>query len=417
MRSVPARNLSSLPMRCAAALAGMALLAAAGMAGETAKEGGVSSPTGGYTRIALDDAKINLAPYVWKRSGAGPTARAEATMPGAYVKAAFRGSTAVRLLVDGAANSGCPAASMPVVEYSVDGGAFKAVQLARTGAVYPLPLAEGLSGNAAHRFELYFRAAGLGPDRWGSSAVHLRIAGIELDSHASLLPCPLRPKKAIGFGDSITEGVCVEGLCPYYSNLLMNNARVTWFPIVCAALDCEYGQLGSGGQGVVKPMSLPPLPQSWDRYDAAASRLTGGLLLPEPDYVFCCMGTNDFQGEGPNRKQLDIAAAYNGWLAALRKSCPHAMFFCVTPPFGWHAKEIAAAVAARNRQADQKVYLIDTAPLKGGFDERGGASQLAPDGCHPSVYGNALLGALTAAEAQKILSVPLAHAADTSPKR
>jgi len=81
---------------------------------------------------------------------------------------------------------------------------------------------------------------------------------------------------------------------------------------------------------MLKPMALPPLPQSWDRYDAATSRLTDGLLLPEPDYVFCCMGTNDFEGDGPQRRQMDITAAYTNWLKSVRKACPKTRVFCVT---------------------------------------------------------------------------------------
>jgi hypothetical protein len=55
----------------------------------------------------------------------------------------------------------------------------------------------------------------------------------------------------------------------------------TWFPLVCGGLNCEYGQLGTGGQGMVRPIEIPPLPQTWDRFDATTSRLTDGLLLPE----------------------------------------------------------------------------------------------------------------------------------------
>ncbi len=63
------------------------------------------------TVIGIDDARIALAPYVWKRTGSGDTARAEATMPGAYLKLDFVGSTAVGLLVDGTANDGCAASA------------------------------------------------------------------------------------------------------------------------------------------------------------------------------------------------------------------------------------------------------------------------------------------------------------------
>ena len=76
---------------------------------------------------------------------------------------------------------------------------------------------------------------------------------------------------------------------------------------------------------MLKPMALPPLPQSWDRYDAATSRLTEGRLVPEPDYVFCCMGTNDFQGEGPQRKQLDLrppmSVGSSGWTRRVPRGC------------------------------------------------------------------------------------------------
>ena len=349
-----------------------------------------------WTLAAIGDPDIHFAPYVWKRIGIGKAARAEAAMPGAYVQLAFQGCTAIRMLIDAKANDGCPTAAMPVVDYSLDRGAFKTVQLTRTDGVYPLSMGEGLDDGAAHQLEVYFRAAGLGPGRWAASTVHLRIAGFELESGGSLLPCPVKPKRAIGFGDSITEGVCAEGLCEYYSNLLMNNARVTWFPLVCRALNCEYGQLGSGGQGMVTTsMALPPLPQTWDHYDPTTSRLTFGSLVPEPDYVFCAMGTNDYRAD---QSMLPIADEYMRWLKAVREACPNARIFCVVPPLGWHAKEIAEAVAALNKAGDRGVFLIDTSPLHSFFSVKG-ATQLAPDGVHPSIFGNAVLGAMIAVEA------------------
>jgi hypothetical protein len=399
------RQVSSLSRRIAWGLAFGALCAAPRWLGGSGVAVWAATPTPAFpeqqaTQYGVDAPQVFLAPYVWKRSGSGATARAEATMPGAYLKFAFRDSDFVHLLIDGSANEGCPATAMPVVDYSVDEGPFQTVQLTQTSAVYALPLAEDLEQGGVHRIEVYFRSACLGPQRWQASTVHLRVAGIALTPGGALLDGVRRPKLAIGFGDSITEGVCNEGSCPYYSNLLMNNARTTWFPLVCAGLQCEYGQLGTGGQGMVRPIEIPPLPQTWDRYDADASRLTGGLLLPEPDYVFCAMGTNDFRTVGDRREQIDITEAYTNWLAAVRKACPRSLCFCVVPPLGWHVAEIAAAVAARHAAGDSRVFLIDTAPLKTAFHESHG-TQLAPDGVHPSVYGNALLATLIAAEAAR----------------
>ena len=101
---------------------------------------------------------------------------------------------------------------------------------------------------------------------------------------------------------------------------------------------------------------------------------------------------------------MDITMAYTQWLASVRKSCPKAIIFCITPPLGWHASEIHAAVTARERAGDQEVHLIDTAPLKAGFRAADVATSLAGDGVHPTLYGNAMLGAFIAVEAQKVIS-------------
>jgi hypothetical protein len=362
---------------------------------------GISEETRKLATIGVDDASLYWSPYVWKKAGEGEAARAEATMPGAYLKLAVRGSTTARLLVDGTANNGCPKEAMPIVDYSVDNGAFQSVRLRQTDKVYAIPLAEKLDATKEHRIDVYFRAANLGMNRWRAATGRLRLAGFAFDAGSTLRPVAIRAKRAIGFGDSIFEGVCVEKLGPYYSDLTMNNARVTWFPIVCAALGCEYGQLGTGGQGMVRPIEIPPLPQTWDHYDAATSRLTDGKLLPEPDYVFCGMGTNDHNPK--DMSLIPIGDAYLAWLVSVRKACPSAVIFCVVPPLGWHDKEIADAVAARNKAGDKRVFLIDLVSLRDGWGLKG-ATTLAYDGVHPSIYGSAMLAAVIAAEAQKILA-------------
>ena len=92
------------------------------------------------------------------------------------------------------------------------------------------------------------------------------------------------------------------------------------------------------------------------------------------------------------------------WLVAMRKACPNAVFFCIVPPLGVHLSEVQAAVQAQNQAGDHKVHLIDTAPLKQAFRTGQGSTALAYDGVHPSLYGQAMLGALIAVEAQKVIS-------------
>ena len=273
--------------------------------------------------------------------------------------------------------------------------AFQVAPLSRVDEQYTLPLAQSLDAGKPHRLEVFFRASDLLQNRWESPRAHLRIAGIALDGGGVLLPFSRRPGKAICFGDSITEGVGADGLFTSWQSLGVNNARATWFPTVCAVLDCEYGQLGSGGLGMTRTLNLPPLPQVWHRYDATTSRLTGELLLPEPDYVFCSLGTNDYE--------KDITADYTAWLTAMRRACPNARIFCIVPPLQVHRQEIAAAVASRNQAHDRRVHLIETARLATGFRVGQGATQLGHDGVHPSQFGHAMLAAVIAADVRAIL--------------
>jgi len=334
--------------------------------------------------IAMDDPHLLSAPYVWRHRGQGSGARITATMPGAYLRFTISGSTTVQLLIDGAVNAGCPADSRPVLEFSIDYGPFLVVALTEIDHVYPLTLTAGLDPAAPHRVDCYFRAADLTQQRWTSSRTHLCLAGVLLEEGGTVCPMPARPGLAIGFGDSITEGVGVDGLFTSWQHLAVNNARCTWFPIVSEALGCEYGQVGSGGQGMVVSRELPALHETWGQYDAAASRLTDGCLLPAPDYVFCNMGTNDFD--------CDITEEYTRWLHAVRAACAQARIYAIAPLLGWHSREIAHAVRERQSGGDAQVWYIDTSPFHAAYSPDH-ATRLAYDGVHPNLYGNALFAA------------------------
>jgi lysophospholipase L1-like esterase len=350
--------------------------------------------------LTCDNPKLFLSPYTWKLTGNGEAARAEATMPGAYVKAIVSGTTSLGLVIDSTDNEGYPELQMPLIEYSIDYGPFQPVRLVKIGEVYTLPITQELDPNMPHRLEIYFRATVFDGTRWASSNSHLRIAGLAVDAGAHLLDIPRRVKNAIAFGDSITEGHGVEET---------NHARGAWVAFACAALDCEYGQLGTCGQGLVQPkMAMPPLPQTWDHYDASTSRLQDGLLVPEPDYFFCAMGTNDFvTNSNPpgNYIGLDITDTYVQWLAAIRQACPNSLIFCIVPPSGVHRDEIHQVVKRRNQSGDARVFIIDLPWLAATITVKDGVTtQLAPgDGVHPMLYGQAMFGACVAVEAQKII--------------
>ena len=249
-------------------------------------------------------------------------------MPGAYLKAAFRGSTSVGLVVDGSINRGLSGrfnAGDRVLgrRRPIQGRAVHERPRRRTSFRSPADS----TPQTAHRVEVFFRASDLTQKRWESPISHLLLggnctrrrrlaAGPPAASRKLRSPSAIRSPKGWGSTAFSRRG----------RSWSVNNARETWFPIVSAALDCEYGQLGSGGLGMTRQLNLPPLPEIWDHHDPATSRLTGGLLLPEPDYVFCSLGTNDFE--------KNITADYTGWLAAVRRACPNARVFCVVPAAG-----------------------------------------------------------------------------------
>jgi hypothetical protein len=354
-----------------------------------------SASQSALTIVPCDNPDFGLAPYVWKQTGANGDARAEATFPGAYFKTIVKGSSTLGVVIDGTANNGCPVSSMPVIEYSMDDGPFTIVPLTQTGLLYTLPVINELDATASHRFEFYFRAADLGQNRWTASTAHLRIAGISIDATGLLAPYPMRLKRAIAYGDSITEGVGVDSKFTSWQILGPNNGRCTWVGLVCSALNCEYGQIGSGGQGLVTAYNVPGCVSAWDHYDSTSSRLVDGSLVPEPDYLFCAHGNND---------HVDLTSDYTAWLGTVRQACPHTRIFCVVPPAGIHRSEIAAAVNARRQTGDGRVYLIDIPWMTPLAPNLGKPSAGSYDGGHPTLYGQAVFGTGIAARVQEILS-------------
>jgi len=355
-----------------------------------------------YRREEVCAREVFRAPYVWQeRDGV-----LEACMPGAYLRFAAEGSELLGVGIDRRFNRGCPANSMPVVEYFVDGGPVGTAQIPPPEPdapdEYPLILAEGLDPAVPHTAEFHFRAANLMLDRWSDQKTHLRIGGVLIGEKARLRNAPRRSRLAIGFGDSITEGVGAVKRFSGWDDLSANRAPGSWFPLACSVLDCEYGQLGTGGQGVVRDSpAMPALRHTWSRYSEQASRLNGGLLLPEPDYFFCAMGTNDFKTD--ISEPLDIEAEAGEWLRAVRRACPRAWIFWLVPPLGMHDGEIGRAVEALRAAGDDRVFRIDTASLRAGFDRRAKPSRYADDGIHPNGDGAARLGALTAAAVRAML--------------
>ena len=353
----------------------------------------------GQRRWSPTAAEVLWSPYTWKQepTANGATA-AEACMPGAYLRLRVRGTTRLGLSIDAGALLGSPSGTTPIIEYALDDGPYATARLSDAGDVCDVLLAEGLAPHDEHELHLVFRAGTL-HERWHSCRPRLRITGFLTDAQGQLLAVARRARHIIGWGDSITEGVGVDALFTGWNDLLPNHARGTWLPVVAQVLDAEYGQLGTGGQSLSAaiPGGLPPLGATWSVYDASqASRLAADRLSPQPDAIFCNMGTND---------RVDPTADYARWLAAVRQAAPQAWLFVVVPINGFWRGPITTLVM-HLRQADARLVLIDCPQLQAGAPAHGRPSSLAYDGVHPTLHGEALFGALIAAQAQRAWMQP-----------
>ncbi|MBP5093119.1 MAG: hypothetical protein J6332_03630 [Abditibacteriota bacterium] len=334
--------------------------------------------------VPCTDSNIYFSPYTWKSTEFDGGSAMEATFPGSYIKFNVTGSAKAELIVCGKAQYGLTDAARPHIEYSIDGGPFTDYRLLTTqDGDYKITMATSLSNSVAHTIIVYFRSAHLGYDRWAGTQSHLFIRGIGLNNGGTLSRPALRPGLLMGFGDSITEGVGVDSYFSTWDDLTPNNARHTWIPFVAAALDCEYGQFGSGGQGMINTaMAVPPLPQTWNKYDADTSRLVDGKLVPQPDYILCAMGTNDTTGGS-------FRTAYINWIKAVRPAAPDAKIVIVMPPSGYHRDDLTYIF--RNC-GDDNTILIDTEELNGMITVNTAATGMTYDGVHPNEYGQAMYG-------------------------
>ena len=161
-----------------------------------------------YATLPMSDPAIFFSDYNWIRTGA----TASTANPGAFLRASFSGGS-LALLVDGTALAG----QSVKLRYSVDDRSMgfilpnaTAAGAGATPIALPVPALAG--GRSRHTLELILYASNQQADRWhggtkGGGGAYLVLAGLRLDGGAGLAPPPVvLPKRALVFGDSITEG-------------------------------------------------------------------------------------------------------------------------------------------------------------------------------------------------------------------
>lgn len=295
---------------------------------------------------APDDSAVFASPYN-HRISAGTYDQTNA--PGAYVKFRFAGPS-LSMLIDSTIWTGLTGTTTPAISYAID-STYTGRRTLAPGEV-AVVLAGGLS-TGTHTAEVHLIGAWWQADRWTSPVSALRITGYWLSPGYSLsAPASTRPNRLLVYGDSIAEGYEADAAGV---SVLGQNASRAWPALLAEALNAEYGTVGYAGQGYLATGggNVPTLRNAWSLLQSGQSRLVGGLLDPEPDYIVIAHGTNDGASSDGS-----ITTAVAAQIADLRAAAPDAWILVVPSPWLTKAAAVQAGVTAA---ADAKCRYIDTA--------------------------------------------------------
>jgi hypothetical protein len=328
----------------------------------------------GPVTITVDDADLFFSPYNWLLSG---SSYAQTNNTGAYLKTKFTG-TSCKL------NVSIPATSTPSILYSIDGGAWTRADM--TSATTQVTLATGLA-DTTHTLTVIVVFLYHGIDRWSTPTSRLRVTGVVLDGGEDVAAPDLFSGRMLVYADSNGEGFEALGVGTTQANSDASQA----FPILLGwAFGCEVGVVAYASQGYAAatgaPAGVPDLEDAWDFYYDGSSRLSGGLLSPEPDYIFCTMGQNDGSG---------VQAAVEALISAWRAAAPDAKLVFVAPANLNQASAITAGVTA---SADANAFYVTTG--EDFLADESGANAYG-NANHLNVRGHALYAATVARLAQE----------------
>lgn len=368
----------------AAGLAGFWIDTATGLSSISAAD--VSAfPAAPTAAVPLTNPNVFFSPYNWWSDGTGAMASnnifgsstyALTNNCGAYIKTKLvvpAGGGTCYVAVGTDHNGGySSSANWPTLQYSVDGAAPTSALLSSGQTQISL----GSLTAGTHDVFVWFKSIGqYNIDRWGGAlpANAVRIYGFDGPVGLTSAAPRLFSKRAIAYGDSITEGLNALSTA---SNNSGQQSGYTWIHMLAVALGAEVGVIGFGSQGDVLGGigGVPAANVTYGLYMDNRSRLVSGALSPEPDYLISNLGEN-----GVN------TSAYTALLAAMRTTAPNAKLFALTP---FNGNDPLTGVTLPSGAS----YVIDitgAAKTGGQFDQITGFG--SPN--HPDLQGSAAIAA------------------------
>ena len=367
--------------------------------------------------VPVTDSSAYFSPWNWYSDGAGSvggnnvkgsSTYALSASPGAYLKfqltAVANGFATV--LIDTSLLSGVTAANCPTLLISIDGQTPTSVLLVTSATIQRILLGTALAAGS-HTITVFFQSVNLTStsamgDRWTAPnatapAGVVKVTGIEIDGKGSAQAAYTpSSEKWLVFGDSMGEGAAVNGATLSDAN---NDATLAYPKLIGDARGAEYGAVCWAGQGLASSYSYGNVPKlydtttpansTWNQFFSGASRLSSGLLSPQPANIFIRMGRNDAT---LGATDAAVTAALTAFLLAVRAAAPSAHIFVAIPYGGDKRAAINSAVSA---VADGSTTVIDLGTAVANYLPTSGTTGwYTSDTIHPSARGHAAFAAM-----------------------
>jgi hypothetical protein len=353
--------------------------------------------------IPLTDPNIFLSPYCWRIDATGS---AICPAAGGYLKFKVTGTSKITLQVSTTINQGLLAVQMPSVKVVVNGPTLDG--LARYYQFPPnnsdnTPVTVATELDPKLHYQVLVQVTGadeLAMSGWSGTIFQTQINQLVVDAGASLLPTSLRPKRALFLGASYEQAYFgmlkphapVRLDAPIYTYV---DASLSWPFFVAYGLDCEYGQIGIGGQGWVHHGAggYPAFTASWDHFDQANVK----AFFHDLDYVFVHFAENDAAEDNDA-----VQSAVTSWIPAARAAFGNKtkIFIILSLP-QIKSGPIKAGVRAA---ADPLTCLLDPGTEYQHVVFSGGPTWASPgDGIHPDAIHQSIFTAFVIRQAQAYL--------------
>ncbi len=327
------------------------------------------APGPGETTVPVTDANVQagLSPYNWICT----KDFISSSVCGASLSVGFKGTERVAILIDSPMAARKDPLRIPVMAWSVNGGALQTYQFGLEEKSLVLA-----SGGQDPVIDLYIKGMSPSERRWDTDLPvnSLKILGFTVEAGAVTTPVPLPDKIWLNIGDSIMSGDGAlqgekEGRPKVWATT--GDARASYGYLLAQRYGCREARLAFGGYNWAGGMArVPALTTLIEQHTEKVSRLSAGCLKPAPAVTLINLGANGLQPEA------EIIAALKKVRSRIGKQCQ----LIVMIPTSGAAREVTTQAWNNYKQSakDGRAYLVDL----------GKFPFATCDGLHPTAAGH-----------------------------